>query len=62
MENIKFDKSCQDSLSQATEYSLMKMSFNPSKNSPPNVFIKTLEMRYKNYYNNFKPTVGFIVH
>lgn len=45
------------------EYELMEIIFNPSKNSPPDSFIKTLQKRYDVYYkmNNVQPKVGFNV-
>lgn len=45
------------------EYKLMQIIFNPSKHSPPNIFINTLKKRYKRYYviDDIKPKIGFLV-
>ncbi len=45
------------------EYKLMQIIFNPSKNSPPNIFINTLKKRYKCYHviDDIKPKIGFFV-
>jgi hypothetical protein len=41
------------------EYSLKENFFDPSKSSPPNEFMKKLELRMKNY-NSFGSSVLFI--
>lgn len=52
-----------DTFNNSPECELMEIIFNPSKQSPPDSFIKTLQKRYNVYYkiNNVQPKVGFNV-
>ena len=41
------------------EFYLKQNSFNPTKSSPPNLFINKLELRMKNYFSIFKNSTNF---